>query len=168
MENTLLYGILLFIVLFILNTKLTTIANKGMTCKLGVFFAILTLLFLAVGGINNEFQNLAFVTCILTICCMLLGIVQYMIKIFNGKVDIVLMFCLFVIIFCEGYTRIDPYGSILYKVFNKIIDVQKIEIYAIIGFIIFLSIKIFAGIFFKKDLAFLNKKQFQVKDGKGK
>ena len=37
-----------------------------------------------------------------------------------------------------------------------------------IGFIVFLSSKIFAGIFFKKDLAFLNKKQFQAKDGKGK
>ena len=58
--------------------------------------------------------------------------------------------------------------SILYTIFKKNIDIQQIEIYAIIGFIIFLSTKIFAGIFFKKDLAFLNKKKFQVKDGKGK
>ncbi|MBU5336742.1 hypothetical protein [Intestinibacter bartlettii] len=168
MERTLIYGILLFIVLFILNTKLTTIANKGMPFKLGVFFAILTLLFLAVGGINDQFGTLSFVTCILTICCIFISIVQHMVKVFNGKVDVVLMFCLLTIIFCEGYVRLDPYGSFLYLIFKKSIDVQKIEIYAIIGFIIFLSTKIFAGIFLKKDLAFLNKKNFQVKDGKGK
>lgn len=167
-EKTLICGILLFIILFILNTKLTSIANKGMPFKLGVFFSILTLLFLAVGGINDQFGTLSFVTFILTICCMFLNFIQYMMKVFNGKGDIALMFCLLTIVLCECYIKIDPYGSILYSIFKKSIDIQQLEIYAIIGFIVFLSSKIFAGIFFKKDLAFLNKKQFQAKDGKGK
>ena len=130
-ERTLLFGILLFIVLFILNSKLTTISNKKLSSKLSVFFGILTLLFLAVGGISDEFSDIAVVTFILTLISMGISIVQYFL-------------------------------------FNKSVDIHKYEIYAIIGFIIFLSIKIFAGIFFKKDLNFLDKNYFQVKDGKGK
>lgn len=168
MERTLICGILLFGVLFLLNTKLAKISSKKMPFKLGVFFSILTLLFLAVGGINDQFGTMSFVTFVLTIGCFFLSFIQGMIKIFNGKGDVVLMFCLLVIILCECYIKVDPYGSILYTIFKKNIDIQQIEIYAIIGFIIFLSTKIFAGIFFKKDLAFLNKKKFQVKDGKGK
>ncbi|MFR1851528.1 MAG: hypothetical protein ACLSXF_10630 [Clostridium sp.] len=168
MERTLICGILLFGVLFLLNTKLAKISSKKMPFKLGVFFYILTLLFLAVGGINDQFGTMSFVTFVLTIGCFFLSFIQGMIKMFNGKGDVVLMFCLLVIILCECYIKVDPYGSILYTIFKKNIDIQQIEIYAIIGFIIFLSTKIFAGIFFKKDLAFLNKKKFQVKDGKGK
>ena len=123
---------------------------------------------MAVGGINDQFGTMSFVTFVLTIGCFFLSFIQGMIKMFNGKGDVVLMFCLLVIILCECYIKVDPYGSILYTIFKKNIDIQQIEIYAIIGFIIFLSTKIFAGIFFKKDLAFLNKKKFQVKDGKGK
>lgn len=168
MERTLICGILLFGVLFLLNTKLAKISSKKMSFKLGVFFSILTLLFLAVGGINDQFGTMSFVTFVLTIGCFFLSFIKGMIKMFNGKGDVVLMFCLLVIILCECYIKVDPYGSILYTIFKKNIDIQQIEIYAIIGFIIFLSTKIFAGIFFKKDLAFLNKKKFQVKDGKGK
>ena len=168
MERTLICGILLFGVLFLLNTKLAKISSKKMPFKLGVFFYILTLLFLAVGGINDQFGTMSFVTFVLTIGCFFLSFIQGMIKMFNGKGDVVLMFCLLVIILCECYIKVDPYGSILYTIFKKNIDIQQIEIYAIIGFIIFLSTKIFAVIFFKKDLAFLNKKKFQVKDGKGK
>ena len=168
MERTLICGILLFGVLFLLNTKLAKNSSKKMPFKLGVFFSILTLLFLAVGGINDQFGTMSFVTFVLTIGCFFLSFIQGMIKMFNGKGDVVLMFCLLVIILCECYIKVDPYGSILYTIFKKNIDIQQIEIYAIIGFIIFLSTKIFAGIFFKKDLAFLNKKKFQVKDGKGK
>ena len=152
-ERTLLFGILLFIVLFILNSKLTTISNKKLSSKLSVFFGILTLLFLAVGGISDEFSDIAVVTFILTL---------------NGKVDVFLAFFFLTIVLCEVYIRIDPYGSFIYFLFNKSVDIHKYEIYAIIGFIIFLSIKIFAGIFFKKDLNFLDKNYFQVKDGKGK
>ena len=151
MERTLICGILLFGVLFLLNTKLAKISSKKMPFKLGVFFSILTLLFLAVGGINDQFGTMSFVTFVLTIGCFFLSFIQGMIKMFNGKGDVVLMFCLLVIILCECYIKVDPYGSILYTIFKKNIDIQQIEIYAIIGFIIFLSTKIFAGIFFKKD-----------------
>ena len=153
-ERTLLFGILLFIVLFILNSKLTTISNKKLSSKLSVFFGILTLLFLAVGGISNEFSDIAVVTFILTLISM--------------GIDVFLAFFFLTIVLCEVYIRIDPYGSFIYFLFNKSVDIHKYEIYAIIGFIIFLSIKIFAGIFFKKDLNFLDKNYFQVKDGKGK
>ena len=107
-------------------------------------------------------------TSLLVVVCICIGIVKYIFKIFNGKVDVILAFCLLTVLICELYTRIDPYGSFLYFIFNQSINVHKVEIFAIIGFIIFLSVKIFAGIFFKKDLNFLDKKQFQVKDGKGK
>lgn len=168
MERTLLFGILLFIVLFVLNSKLTIIAKKGTTFKLSVFFAILTLLFLAVSGISDEFSTISIVSFILTLICIGFNLVQMIVNIFNGKIDVVLVFCLLTIIICELYIRLDPYGSFLYFLFNKPININQIEIYSIIIFIIFLSIKIFAGIFFKKDLNFLNKKHFQVKDGKGK
>ena len=75
-ERTLLFGILLFIVLFILNSKLTTISNKRLSSKLSVFFGILTLLFLAVGGISNEFSDIAVVTFILTLISMGISAVQ--------------------------------------------------------------------------------------------
>ena len=75
-------------------------------------------------------------------------------------------FCLIIAVVCELYSKIDPYGSFLYMIFNQTIRVDRIKIFAIIGFIVFLSIKIFAGIFFKKDLEFINKSNFQVKDGK--
>ena len=97
-----------------------------------------------------------------------ISIVQYIVKILNGKVDVFLAFFFLTIVLCEVYIRIDPYGSFIYFLFNKSVDIHKYEIYAIIGFIIFLSIKIFAGIFFKKDLNFLDKNYFQVKDGNGK
>ena len=167
-ERTLLFGVLLFIILFILNSKLTTISKKKLSFKLSVFFGVLTLLFLAVGGISDEFSGIAVVTFILTLISMGISIVQYIVKILNGKIDVFLAFFFLTIVLCEVYTRIDPYGYFIYFLFNKIIDVHKYEIYAIIGFIIFLSIKIFAGIFFKKDLNFLDKNHFQVKDGKGK
>lgn len=167
-ERTLIFGILLFIVLFILNSKLSIVANKGIAFKLGVFFAILTLLFLAVSGISDEFGTVSIVTFIVTFICIGFNFVQYIIKIFNGKLDVVLVFCLLVIVLCEVYTRIDPYASFLYFLFNQTVNVNRIEVYSIILFIIFLSIKIFAGIFFKKDLNFLDKDHFKVKDGKGK
>ena len=69
---------------------------------------------------------------------------------------------------CEIYTRLDPYGSFLYFIFKQSINVYRIEIFAIIGFIIFLAVKIFGGIFFKKNMNFLDRRHFQVKDGKGK
>jgi len=73
-------------------------------------------------------------------------------------------------VLCEVYIRIDPYGVFLYIfLFNKSVDIHKYEIYAIIGFIIFfINQKYSQGIFFKKDLNFLDKNYFQVKDGKGK
>lgn len=168
MERTLIFGILLFIVLFILNSKLTVIAKKGMAFKLSVFFSILTLLFLAVSGISDEFSTISVLSFLLTLICLGFNLVQNIVKMFKGKIDVVLVFCLLTIIVCELYTRIDPYGSFLYFLFNKPVNINKIEIYSIIIFIIFLSVKIFAGIFFKKDLNFLDKNHFQVKDGKGK
>ena len=42
MERTLICGILLFGVLFLLNTKLAKISSKKMPFKLGIFFSILT------------------------------------------------------------------------------------------------------------------------------
>ena len=167
-ERTLLFGVLLFIILFILNSKLTTISKKKLSFKLSVFFGVLTLLFLAMGGISDEFSGIAVVTFILTLISMGISIVQYIVKILNGKIDVFLAFFFLTIVLCEVYTRIDPYGYFIYFLFNKSIDVHKYEIYAIIGFIIFLSIKIFAGIFFKTDLNFLDKNHFQAKDGKGK
>jgi len=167
-ERVLFFGILLFIALFILNLKLSYVASRSINFKLGVFFSIITLLFLAVNGISDEFRIVPIVTSLLVIVCMCIGLVKYIFKIFNGKVDVILAFCLLTVLICEGYTRLDPYGSFLYFIFKENINVHKIEIFAIIGFIIFLSVKIFAGIFFKKDLNFLDKKQFQVKDGKGK
>lgn len=168
MERTLIFGILLFMILFVLNSKLTIIAKKSMFFKLGLFFSILTLLFLAVGGINDEFSNVSVVTFILAFICLSLNFVQNIVKIFKGKIDVTLAFCFCVILICELYTRLDPYGSFLYFIFNKSININRIEIYSIIIFIILLSAKVFAGIFFKKDLNFLNKKHFEVKDGKGK
>ncbi|MEI3235231.1 MAG: hypothetical protein V8S33_12870 [Intestinibacter bartlettii] len=111
-ERTLLFGILLFIVLFILNSKLTTISNKKLSSKLSVFFGILTLLFLAVGGISDEFSDIAVVTFILTLISMGISIVQYIVKILNGKVDVFLAFFFLTIVLCEVYIRIDPYGSL--------------------------------------------------------
>lgn len=168
MERTLIYGILLFMSLFILNLKLSYVASKSLNFKLGVFFSILTLLFLAVGGISDEFRVVPIVTFTLVIICICIGVIKYILKIFNGKADVFLAFCALTILLCEVYTRLDPYGSFLYFIFNETINVHKIEIFAIIGFIVFLSIKIFAGIFLKKDLNVLDKRHFQVKDGKGK
>lgn len=167
MQRTLVFGILLFLALFILNLKLSYVASKSVNYKIGVFFLILTLLFLAVSGISNEFRVLPVVTSTLFILCVCIGVVKYIVKIFKGKVNIFLAFCALAVLLCEVYTRIDPYGSFLYFIFNENVNVHKIEIFAIIGFIVFLSIKIFAGIFFKKDLNVIDKTHFQVKDGKG-
>ena len=140
MERVLIFGILLFIALFVLNLKLSYVASRSMNFKLGVFFSIITLLFLAVNGISDEFRSVPIVTSLLVLICMCIGLVKYIVKIFNGKVDVVLAFCLLAVLICELYTRLDPYGSFLYFIFRQSINVHKIEIFAIIIFIIFLSV----------------------------
>lgn len=166
MERTLIFGILLFISLYILNLKLSYVASKDLNFKLGVFFFILTLLFLAVSGVMHEFSMIPVITSLFVIICFSLGVIKSILRIFKKRIDAMLGFCLIIAVVCELYSKIDPYGSFLYMIFNQTIRVDRIKIFAIIGFIVFLSIKIFAGIFFKKDLEFINKSNFQVKDGK--
>ncbi len=166
MERTLIFGILLFMSLFILNLKLSQVSSKGLGFKLGIFFLIMTLLFLMVSGIIYEFNKIPIITSLLAIICFCLELIKSIIKIFNKKVDVMLVFCLIIAFVCELYNRIDPYGYFLYTVFNQVINVNKIKIFAIIGFIVFLSVKVFSGIFFKKDLQFINREHFKVKDGK--
>lgn len=144
------------------------VASKDLNFKLGVFFLILTILFLAVSEISSEFRLLPIITSMLVLLCFCIGVVKYIFKIFNGKVDACVAFCLLTVFLCEIYTRLDPYGSFLYFIFKQSINVYRIEIFAIIGFIIFLAVKIFGGIFFKKNMNFLDRRHFQVKDGKGK
>ena len=66
-ERVLLFGILLFIALFILNLKLSYVASRSLNFKLGVFFSIITLLFLAVNGISDEFRIVPIVTSLLDV-----------------------------------------------------------------------------------------------------
>lgn len=168
MVKTLICGILLFIVLSVLDLKLSKIASKSISVKLFIFFLILTLLFLAVSGISDEFKVIPEITAMIMIMCLVSAFIGRIFKITKSKLDGFLIFSLLMILICEGYVRLDPNGRILYWIFDRMIDVKQIEIIWIIGFIILLSIKVFGGIFFKKELSFIDKRHFQVKDGKGK
>lgn len=168
MERTLFFGVLLFMVLSILNLKISHVAKKSVTYKLGIFFFIITLLFLAVGGISDEFKAVPVITALLTVVCFCGGIIGSIFKIFKSKLDAFLVLCLLIVLLCEVYIKLDPNGYVLYRIFEQVIDIAQIEIMSIIGFIVLLSIKVFSGIFFKKELNFINKNHFQVKDGKGK